>query len=393
VEIFLAARDPSGFGEGKTFLGSVTSGSDGAFTTTFPEVRNCESLTATATDGEGNTSAFAQNRTVGVCVARPSVPVTAVILILGAAGGSAFLPNIQFAPLRLRGALRRLMGGLVGFAAGGAMVGILALILGKAPVRAGEVSFPPCSDFLNENLTRPASGAAFELGADVVIELSPQPDPPGSQTQWRIEVSDFRSDWREATRAIPSLRLSELGFNPQIQGEYFWRAVGERLAPDGQTWEVFCRDAGPREFSILQPAPTETVQLPTSTPTPTETQMPTPTLPPPAPLATFLQNANCREGPALVYDIVTSLYQGQTADVEGRNVEGTWWWILLPGLQAHCWVAGSTVQVSGDIAAVPVFEAPPTPPPGCWVWNPQTQQNVCTSPCPANAQPGGACTP
>jgi CSLREA domain-containing protein len=64
-----------------------------------------------------------------------------------------------------------------------------------------------------------------------------------------------------------------------------------------------------------------------------------------------------------------------------------------PRLQSHCWVAGSTVQVSGDIAAVPVFEAPPTPLPGCWVWNPQTQQNVCTSPCPANAQPGGACTP
>jgi len=64
-----------------------------------------------------------------------------------------------------------------------------------------------------------------------------------------------------------------------------------------------------------------------------------------------------------------------------------------PGLQAHCWVAGSTVQLSGDIAAVPRFEAPPKPVPACGLWNPQIQQNVCTSPCPANAQPGGACTP
>jgi hypothetical protein len=95
----------------------------------------------------------------------------------------------------------------------------------------------------------------------------------------------------------------------------------------------------------------------------------------------------------LVYEIVTSLHQGQTAPVEGRNVEGTWWWILLPGLQAHCWVAGSTVQVSGDIAGVTVYEAPPEPVPACWVFDPQQQQNVCTVPCPPNAQPGGTCTP
>jgi parallel beta-helix repeat protein len=73
VEIFLAARDPSGFGEGKTFLTSVTAGADGAYHATLPEVRNCESLTATATDADGNTSAFAQNQTVGVCVVPPSL--------------------------------------------------------------------------------------------------------------------------------------------------------------------------------------------------------------------------------------------------------------------------------------------------------------------------------
>ncbi|OGO09454.1 MAG: hypothetical protein A2Z66_00020 [Chloroflexi bacterium RBG_13_66_10] len=95
----------------------------------------------------------------------------------------------------------------------------------------------------------------------------------------------------------------------------------------------------------------------------------------------------------MVYEIVTSLYQGQTARVEGRSAEGTWWWILLPGLQAHCWVAGSTVQVSGDTAGVTIYEAPPTPVPACWAWNPQQQQNVCTSPCPPDAQPGGACSP
>lgn len=30
---------------------------------------------------------------------------------------------------------------------------------------------------------------------------------------------------------------------------------------------------------------------------------------------------------------------------------------------------------------------------GCWVWNANLQKDVCTSPCPPNPQPGGACTP
>ena len=396
VEIFLAARDPSGFGEGKTFLTSVTAGADGAYRATLPEVRNCESLTATATDADGNTSAFAQNQTVGVCVVPPSPTLTLIVLVVTGLGGSAFMPDLQLAPLRLRGALRRLLGGLLGLAGGGAVLLIIALVLGNAQAQPTEEPIPPCSDYLNENLTRPPSSAVYEPGTNVVIELSPQPDPPGSQAQWRFKVTEWQAGSQELSRATPSLRLSEFGFDPQIPGEFFWQVTGERRQEGAQAWEVFCQDQGPRLFSIYAPEPTDTAQSATSTPTPS----PTPTVPPTpsatpqqAPEARFLQNANCREGPALVYEIVTSLYQGQTARVEGRSAEGTWWWILLPGLQAHCWVAGSTVQVSGDTAGVTIYEAPPTPVPACWAWNPQQQQNVCTSPCPPDAQPGGECSP
>jgi hypothetical protein len=179
-----------------------------------------------------------------------------------------------------------------------------------------------------------------------------------------------------------------------VQGAFSWRAIGERIDEASGEWGVFCDDLAPRTFTIGQPV--RTTQTPEPKPTlfsePTVTPTPTETPQQPA-MATFLQNANCREGPALVYDIVTSLYQGQTARVDGRSVEGRWWWIQLPGLQAHCWVAGSTVEVSGDISGVTVWEAPPEPVPGCWVWEPQIQQNVCTVPCPPNAQPGGVCTP
>jgi hypothetical protein len=45
--------------------------------------------------------------------------------------------------------------------------------------------------------------------------------------------------------------------------------------------------------------------------------------------------------------------------------------------------------------ALPIIQALPTSTPiqGCWVWNANLQQDVCTVPCPPNPQPGGACTP
>jgi CSLREA domain-containing protein len=394
VEIFLAARDPSGFGEGKTFLVSVTAGADGAFAAMFPEIRNCETLTATATDADGNTSAFSQNQTVGVCVAPPSPWLTAVVLILGTVGGSAFMPDLNLLPLRLRGALRRLLGGLLGLAAGGAVLGIIALILGNAQARLTEASFPPCSESLNENLTSPPSGAVYEPGTDVLIGLSPQPDPPGSQTQWRFEVTELKAGSRELTRGSPSLRLSELGFDPQIPGEFYWQVSGERRAQGAEPWQTFCQDLGPRLFSIRPLLPTDTAQPPTatSTPAPTPTHTPTPT--PETPVAVAHENANCRFGPGTQFDPSAILNQGVTAPIQGRNAESTWWFVLPSGERYGCWVWAGAVETSGDLSGVPVRAAPPTPTPvqGCWVLN-QQQQPVCTVPCPANPVPGGTCTP
>jgi len=113
------------------------------------------------------------------------------------------------------------------------------------------------------------------------------------------------------------------------------------------------------------------------------------------PLAKFQQNAHCRMGPDTVYDIVTSLSEGQEAFIEGRNQDSTWWWIQLPQSTAHCWVADSVVEIIGLVDALPIIQAPVTPTPiqGCWVWNANVQQNECIVPCPPNPQPGGACTP
>lgn len=130
---------------------------------------------------------------------------------------------------------------------------------------------------------------------------------------------------------------------------------------------------------------------------PLATDTPVPTATPSLPMAAFLQNANCRMGPDGRYGVVTSLLKGQTALIEGRNQEGTWWWILIPGTNAHCWASGSLVEVSGDLSGLRVIIPPPLPTekptavPGCWVYN-QQQQKVCVAPCPPNAKSFGACT-
>jgi hypothetical protein len=82
--------------------------------------------------------------------------------------------------------------------------------------------------------------------------------------------------------------------------------------------------------------------------------------------------------------------------IVGRNQESTWWAVQAPGLIAHCWVWGQSVEIEGDPGLAPILAAPPlpsaTPVQGCYVYNAQ-QQPVCTVPCPPNAVPGGVCTP
>ncbi|HVE47940.1 MAG TPA: right-handed parallel beta-helix repeat-containing protein [Acidimicrobiales bacterium] len=60
VEVFGAAPDPSGAGEGKNFLAAATAGPDGGFSVSGLTLRGEEALTATATR-TGATSAFAPN--------------------------------------------------------------------------------------------------------------------------------------------------------------------------------------------------------------------------------------------------------------------------------------------------------------------------------------------
>ena len=61
VEVFAADGGPQEHGEGRTFVGSAVAASDGGFTANVAGISVGQYVTATATDGAGNTSEFALN--------------------------------------------------------------------------------------------------------------------------------------------------------------------------------------------------------------------------------------------------------------------------------------------------------------------------------------------
>lgn len=140
------------------------------------------------------------------------------------------------------------------------------------------------------------------------------------------------------------------------------------------------------------PAPTET-PLPTGTATPTltptrtrpptitrtptitltPTVTPTPTISPTPtrdyPDVVVKEQANCRYGPSIAYLYRWGLYAGDTAEVHGRNWNGTWYWIKPFNLDSHCWASEIVFEERIDAMALPyiqpilpktTFAGPPT---------------------------------
>jgi len=107
-------------------------------------------------------------------------------------------------------------------------------------------------------------------------------------------------------------------------------------------------------LTTITPTPAEAAGGVTITPSAIPGQIITPSI-------SLTQNANCRNGPGTAYDSVDVLVQGQTATIEGRNAESTWFWVLRPSGSGHCWVAGSVGNLTGEWSGVPVAAAPPPP--------------------------------
>jgi hypothetical protein len=314
--------------------------------------------------------------------------------------------DVQYQPYSLSKLIGLgLLGGLLGAGIG---IGLLALpfvhIQWPQGQQGGQAksSAPSCSKFIDEALIQPENGTVFTSGTDVIIELSPQPDPPGMQTRWFLDVTDPDNTTLSKMLSSNSISLSALGFDPKRTGIYFWKLRGERAKTGSNAWTPLCTDSVQRMFQVQA----STASLLTTTPDLShiwqafdaederlgslQSELQGDELLQNTPTATLLQNAYCLHGPAVGYGSVTILYQGVQVPIEGRNQDGTWWYVLPPKSQIHCWVGGSMVQTSGNVNGVPVVKPPPL---GCWVYKPNQQKNVCTVPCPEGAKPGGACEP
>ncbi len=84
VELFIADPDPSGSGEGRTHLVMLSAEADGSFNASFSGVAACDWITATNTDGVGNTSEFSPNRRT--CITLPWYWLAILVAGLLAAG-------------------------------------------------------------------------------------------------------------------------------------------------------------------------------------------------------------------------------------------------------------------------------------------------------------------
>jgi len=109
--------------------------------------------------------------------------------------------------------------------------------------------------------------------------------------------------------------------------------------------------ATPTLPSLTIPPATDTLSL-TATTASTAITAPTATLR--GPIATFVKNANCRNGPGTTYPVVTSFFEGETVQIVGRspNFNNTWWYVNIPS-GGRCWVSLTTAQAYGDFDDIP----------------------------------------
>ncbi len=128
VEVFISDEDPSGHGEGMTFLADgVATG--GAFSIPV-SLGTCDVVTATATDADGNTSEFSPNMSAGVC-ATLGPPIIVVL---------SFVPGVLVGGW-VYWRTRKWPGAVAGFI-GGTLVGGLILVAVGALVGRARTAAP-----------------------------------------------------------------------------------------------------------------------------------------------------------------------------------------------------------------------------------------------------------
>src|SRR5688572_1024706 len=71
---------------------------------------------------------------------------------------------------------------------------------------------------------------------------------------------------------------------------------------------------------------------------------------------------NCRVGPDTSFSVVVVLAGGQSAEIVGKNPDGSWWYVKNPSQPgSSCWISAAFATVTGDASGIQVVAVPPTP--------------------------------
>jgi hypothetical protein len=109
----------------------------------------------------------------------------------------------------------------------------------------------------------------------------------------------------------------------------------------------------------VTPSPTkEPTDTQTDTPSPTPSQTMTDELP----SLTIREDANCRTGPGIQYEILTHVEVGSSALILGSGINQTWFLIDSgQDSQMSCWVSKVVATLRGNLVSVPELTPPPLP--------------------------------
>ena len=71
------------------------------------------------------------------------------------------------------------------------------------------------------------------------------------------------------------------------------------------------------------------------------------------------QPVNCRFGPGTQYAIAGALNPGRQAEMIGKNLDSSWWYVRNPSDPSTlCWLAASVIDTIGNVESLPVVEPP-----------------------------------
>ena len=251
---------------------------------------------------------------------------------------------------------------------------LLLLSIGLISFLAGCEFVPQQNDLASTaslTLVEPADGSQYQVGDVVRVRALVSAPEGGVSFDLLVNGNLYRSDHlsqalRNGTMLQPWLPTDPGVFTLQVQ---MTDSTGGGMT--SQVLIVNVAGESPEEVQFdpttAVPPPVDTITptfTPTVTPTITPTSTLTPTLTMGPPMVTANQNTNCRYGPGEVYAVISSLQQGQSSLIVGRNEAYSWLVIQrVDGISGNCWIWDGIVTVSGDTSNVPVVEAPPTPTP------------------------------